>query len=229
MRRTFVILLAVITAVSMLLTSCSSPQKNSSAVTPGYAENTYVNKSNGNDISIEYPSFGNDKADSAFKLFAENFLYTKPMEFDFENTVYTAKYTVKLKTKDYISVRFEGYINPRTAAYPSRRIVGLTVRLSDGNVMNMDNVVSINQTEFVDIFVKNAREQISPEITSFIFPNEVLAQADRENIFKELDHADFYLTESSLVVLYEVIHAQGDYIEVAIPREQLGNMAILKW
>lgn len=145
-------------------------------------------------------------------------------------------YQVKLSTDDLLSISYEGNSYVEGGAFPSNFFYGVTLDLKNQKKLYLSNFTDIN-IDLIDK-MKNAKT-VSNQSLGIVEDKEIqesLITAFNNNLdtlgssfmIWSLSHnseSNFYVTDESLFVSYDIGHVLGDYALFEIPGQNVANYA----
>lgn len=173
-------------------------------------------------ISISYPQFKDEKL-STLNNKVEEFAKSNFMEIvndeNVDNLELTLEeeYVVKLANKDLISISSSGELTVKDAAYPTTIKSTLNINPIDYRKFKISDLININD-EFVQLFIEQSmsNEQLDAYLTSFT----------NAEIKEKILASSLYFEEDSVVIVFNVPHAIGDYIEIKFENDLIKDFLI---
>jgi hypothetical protein len=234
-------------ALLISLAGCAEESAPAAAATPaaletdevtGYEFKTETYTSG--KIVINYPQLVNlddsevrDSVNAIIKegaLRENNYLVTEAGAITYE-----LDYDVMYSSFNFISIRYTGYSYVDGAAHPDNFLFTTNIDVGHQSVMRLKDLVTIN-AGFVEAFKGgiycSMYQEITPEYTKAV--EEALNESDTTDWIAAFKNADTdgsdnnlavysFLTGGSLVISVFVPHYMGDFIEIAISKEDLAD------
>lgn len=168
-------------------------------------------------VDITYPQFKDEKLanlNSKIEEFAKsNFkdIITDNNESNFGFSL-EEKYEIKLATENIVSIYSSGEFDIENAAHPSAIRNVLNINPFTFIKYKINDFIDISN-DFVELFnkVSESDEQLSAYLSSFTL----------EELKENISLSKIYFDEKDIVIIFEVPHAIGDYIEIKIENEKI--------
>lgn len=228
--RITIICVMILIIVGLIAYLCSIIQSPESTLPPQYKtyienskdkidieEITIKDKSNGNDITIVYPSISYknirlNKINKIIKSKAMNYI-----ESDEQNTKLCIKYKIILVNDKILSMVFEGYVLIPGAAHEGVFYTPINFDMKKSIEIDLYSIFNINE-DFISVYLRNAKDQLGERFISI-------------EKFYNLTHyngVEFkaYFTEKSLIVIDYVGHSSGSIVETEIKYKEIENLFI---
>lgn len=206
-----------------------------------FSENLFSDTSHENsNVTIKYPQINNEdysEINKIIKDFAEN-IPSHYYPSDYINLGLEMDYKIPYKSKNWISVVFEGIGYVRTAAHPNKLIYAININLSDASIVSLSDIYTINdevekiiRDDFQSQFAEGQLERLGYDKNDDSY--ETLKEKfSTVGIFDcqylVTDSSRFYLSENGIVFCVDVIHAIGDYYELEIKYSELKDLLKIK-
>ena len=182
----------------------------------------FVDTANGNHIQIQYPRFIGNTNDFA----KENHLLTEALA-DYLQGYGTnvsgleldINYNVTYASNEIVSIVFGGTSNSTHAAYPISFSFSVNIIMTVPKIAEPSDIVEINEA-LAQKFMISAKKQNNIAIREY-FQQFTISEA--ESILKQND-VYFYLTDNEIGALITIPHAIGDYVDLRIPKEDIGGV-----
>jgi len=131
-------------------------------------------------------------------------------------------YQIMFQNDQYISIYFTGDI--KGAAYPRLFKSTLNIDLIQVSQVTLNQIVHIND-DFINIFSDAAQirfESFGGNMTDVISMDSIKESLEQADTIFNSD-VQSYFTSDEVVIIWEVPHVLGDYIEVGIPLTSIEN------
>ncbi len=228
------ILLLLLFAFALTITSCDSGNKNANQVTDNTAyeitQASYIDK----DIKVSYPQITGlvdankqEKINELIKKEALEILdYYKDVE---EEVSLEIKYNIKWKGTNLLSIQYTGLGNIEGAAYPNNLFYTTNIDMNNYKKIKLTDCININEAfekkvkegKYVpwDDELNSAIELIKENINSYSLVDEF---SNADSISKENMYNLFsYFTKDSLGISIGILHVIGDHAEFEIKYEDI--------
>ncbi len=168
-------------------------------------------------VSITYPQFKDEKL-ATLNTKIEDFAKSNFKEIINDENVDTLEltleetYSVKLANEKLVSIASTGELTKKDLAYPSVLRNVLNVDPMDFRRFKIEEIITIN-SDFVKLFKETSaeNEQLGAYLSSF----------SDEEIQSKIQDSKIYIDGEDVVIVFNVPHAIGDYIEVKIAKENI--------
>lgn len=128
----------------------------------------------------------------------------------------TIDYSLKLQSKNLLSIVYSGYSSFYKAAHPTNELYSTTIDLRNNKLVNLKDFIVINDKFFNEF--KNKANLIIQQGASRDMYIEELKKLNTD-VFNQ--NIPFYLTDTSLGISFPTIHVMGDHMEFEIQFKDL--------
>ena len=182
-----------------------------------FEDNSHTNSN----VVVRYPEFiseddGFEKINRQVEEKAKSFAESVYLQ-DYINLDLNIEYAYSISDK-YISVAFEGMGNISTVAHPNNHCQTIIFSREDKSILTLSDMFEVDDA-FVSLFMKHLQEKDSAFMNYF---NETY---DAASLLEACDDGSSgcysYITDTEIIISFQVPHAIGDYVKVSLPLEEI--------
>lgn len=180
-----------------------------------------VSRNNGS-IELEYPELIGDNSEYS----VANSLIISILEEKLENMEHivfgNVKYMITYQSEELVCILFEGELSGNDAPHSTNVVFPVCISLKENKEISQNQFFSLNNN-----FLKLFREQLKTNPDEQRFTNEewsnissyITAYSNEElqKIISYPESTNFILANDSIIVLFPVPHAIGDYLKIVVP------------
>lgn len=233
MKKIKIVAIVMVMTLACTLTACSS-DKDKSKIETSVVENAdsddYTIEDdvyNVKNVVIKHPrlKYADDEKTNIISSFLETggVIATKYYDKeDQDNLNMNIKYKVRRKSKNIISVVYEGTAYLEGAAYANNYLYSVNVDLKNKQILKLSDFVDVNKDlaeKIKEGTVSEEQKEAFNALTAEDILNKISVCDEVDNVKEGQSYS--YLTEDSLGIIIPVEHALGDYIQVEIPLSEV--------
>lgn len=135
-------------------------------------------------------------------------------------------YTIGLQNESIFSVLYEGYAYLEGAAYPRNIIDTVNIDIEESRDIILNEIIKIDEDFANKILQYELSEEDKNEVSMAALEYLQMSTSDSLMNYLNSDDAIFYLSQDSITISFEVVHAVGDHFELELNYDEISDSII---